>query len=61
MRCCLSRLPRIAPTALFPVVKITCTGRPQANQWGRERLWEGDPQRVAHWARQRGETPVAYK
>jgi len=54
-------LPRIAPTALFPVVKITCTGRPQANQWGRERLWEGDPQRVAHWARQRGETPVAYK
>lgn len=50
-------LPGERPTDLFPVIKITCTARPQANQWGRERLWEGDPQRVADWARTRGESP----
>ncbi len=54
-------LPRIPPTALFPVIKITCSNRPQANQWGRERLWTGDPQRVADWARKRGETPYVGK
>ncbi len=53
-------LPRIAPTPLFPVIKITCTGTPQANQWGAERLWGGDPQRVADWARQRGTHPHAF-
>lgn len=53
-------LPRIAPTALFPVIKVTCSSKPEANQWGRERLWGGDPQRVADWARQRGETPAAF-
>ena len=47
-------LPRIPPTQLLPVIKISCSDRPQANQWGRERLWNGDPQRVADWARQRG-------
>ena len=47
-------LPVIRPTALFPVIKITCDGKAQANQWGRERLWGGDPSRVAEWARQRG-------
>jgi len=47
-------LPAIPPTALFPVIKITCDGPPQANQWGRERLWGGDPARVSAWARQRG-------
>jgi len=49
-------LPRTQPTPLFPVIKITCAGRPAANQWGRERLWSGDPTRVAEWARRRGET-----
>ena len=44
-------LPAIPPTTLFPVIKITCDGPPQANQWGRERLWQGDPTRVAEWAR----------
>ena len=47
-------LPAIPPTPLFPVIKITCDSPPQANQWGRERLWSGDPARVADWARQRG-------
>jgi alpha-L-fucosidase len=49
-------LPRLPPTDLFPVIKVTCAGRPEANQWGRERLWGGDPARVAIWARQRGES-----
>ena len=53
-------LPRIAPTPLFPIIKITCTGTPQANQWGAERLWGGDPQRVADWARRRGTHPHAF-
>jgi len=53
----LSGLPLARPTALFPVVKITCDGRPTANQWGRERLWGGDPGRIAEWARTRGTTP----
>lgn len=49
-------LPRTQPTPLFPVIKITCSGKPKANQWGKERLWDGDPTRVADWARRRGET-----
>ncbi|MFC4597099.1 alpha-L-fucosidase [Cohnella hongkongensis] len=53
-------LPKEAPSRLFPVIRITCEGRPEANQWGRERLWEGDPARVAEWARlQRGESVYA--
>ncbi|HEX6970905.1 MAG TPA: alpha-L-fucosidase [Limnochordia bacterium] len=47
-------LPVERPTALFPVIKLECDGRPAANQWGRERLWGGDPARVAEWARRRG-------
>jgi alpha-L-fucosidase len=47
-------LPKLRPTDLFPVIKLTCAGSPQSNQWGRERLWQGDPMRVAKWARQRG-------
>jgi alpha-L-fucosidase len=49
-------LPRERPTRLFPVIKIECDGRPAANQWGRERLWSGDPTRIARWARTRGES-----
>jgi alpha-L-fucosidase len=47
-------LPKLPPTDLFPVIKVTCADEPQSNQWGRERLWQGDPMRVAEWARQRG-------
>jgi alpha-L-fucosidase len=49
-------LPQTQPTPLFPVIKITCTDTPEANQWGQERLWGGDPARVAEWARRRGES-----
>lgn len=48
-------LPIEAPTRLFPVIRVECESRPQANEWGRQRLWEGNPSRVAEWARgQRG-------
>jgi len=43
-------LPKEQPTRLFPVIKLECAGKPTANQWGRERLWGGDPSRVAVWA-----------
>ncbi|WP_044481112.1 alpha-L-fucosidase [Paenibacillus antibioticophila] len=46
-------LPREAPTRLFPVIRITCDGKPATNEWGEYRLWEGDPERVAAWARER--------
>ncbi len=52
----IDKLPQPAPTALFPVIKVTCSDRPEANQWGQERLWGGDPLRVAAWARQRGDS-----
>lgn len=46
-------LPRESPTRLFPVIRITCDGKPTTNEWGEYRLWEGDPERVAAWARER--------
>lgn len=46
-------LPREAPTRLFPVIRITCDGKPATNEWGEHRLWEGNPERVAAWARER--------
>ncbi len=49
-------LPAAVDEALFPVIKITCAGRPATNQWGKERLWAGDPARVAQWAAQRGDS-----
>lgn len=35
---------------LFPVLRIECEGVPETNEWGRQRLWEGDPLRIADWA-----------
>jgi alpha-L-fucosidase len=52
-------LPRTRPTPLFPVIRLECEGRPVANQWGRERLWAGDPVRIADWARKRGTSVFA--
>lgn len=51
-------LPSEAPSRLFPVIRVECEGKPEATQWGRERLWEGDPQRVANWARSQRGTSV---
>jgi alpha-L-fucosidase len=47
-------LPAKSPTALFPVIKLVCDGRPQGGIWAEQRLWEGDPTRIADWARIRG-------
>ena len=47
-------LPRERPTELFPVISIECEERPQTNEWGVNRLWTGDPSRIADWARTRG-------
>lgn len=52
-------LPKERPTSLFPVIKIEFEEKPQTNQWGKERLWGGDPSRVAQWAILRGETTMA--
>lgn len=54
-------LPQESPTDLFPVIRISCKGKPVTNQWGRERLWSGDPRRISDWARQRGESFMANK
>lgn len=49
-------LPQKAEGPLYPVIKITSRTKPSANEWGRQRLWEGDPERVALWAKsQRGQ------
>jgi alpha-L-fucosidase len=50
-------LPTKSPTPLFPVIRLRFTERPQTTPWGKERLWGGDPQRVAEWARTRGDGP----
>ena len=52
-------LPKASPTNLFPVIKVECDGRPEATEWGRQRVWSGDPQRIADWARLRGESVFA--
>jgi len=52
-------LPKTQPTPLFPVIKLTCEGKPAANQLGRGRLWCGDPARIAEWARTRGTSVFA--
>ncbi|RMD79456.1 MAG: alpha-L-fucosidase, partial [Lentisphaerae bacterium] len=49
-------LPAENPSELFPVLRIRCRQRPQTNQWGKERLWGGDPRRIAEWARLRGDS-----
>ena len=48
-------LPREAPSALFPVIRLECAAPPQPSAWAADRLWTGDPRRVTAWARARGE------
>lgn len=52
-------LPAERPTRLFPVIKVECEGRPETNAWGKQRLWAGDPGRIADWARTRGTSVYA--
>lgn len=44
-------IPKQTEENLFPVMKIEFEERPQATQWGNQRLWQGDASRVAEWAR----------
>ena len=44
--------PQESPEALFPVVRLDFAEEPAATDWGRQRLWSGDPRRIAQWARE---------
>ncbi len=44
-------LPEDAGEPLFPVIKIQFAERPGTTSWGKERQWQGDPMRIARWAR----------
>ncbi|NLS77687.1 MAG: alpha-L-fucosidase [Chloroflexi bacterium] len=47
-------LPADRPTDLFPVIRLECAAPPQARPWAVDRLWQGDPRRMAAWAAARG-------
>lgn len=47
-------LPKISPTQLFPVIRVECDGKPSTNEWGSQRLWHGDPTRLAAWSKAHG-------
>lgn len=47
-------LPQEPPTDLFPVIRLECEGPPQPAAWAADRLWTGDPRRMASWAAARG-------
>lgn len=47
-------LPKERPCELFPVIKLECEAPPQPTAWAADRLWQGDPRRMAAWAAARG-------
>lgn len=47
-------LPVATPCDLFPVIRLDFSGAPEVFSWARERLWSGDPGRMAEWAAARG-------
>lgn len=49
----LSGFPQKVDSELFPVIKIEFEEKPMTNLWGAQRLWEGDPLRIAEWASRR--------
>ncbi len=52
-------LPIEPPTPLFPVIKLVCDSKPEGGVWAKQRLWSGDPTRIAAWARKRGTSVYA--
>jgi alpha-L-fucosidase len=52
-------LPFEPPTDLFPVIRLECEGLPRARPWAVDRLWQGDPRRMAGWAASRGTSVFA--
>ena len=49
-------LPAEKPSPLFPVIRVECAEPLKTKEWGQYRNWCGDPDRIARWAAQRGET-----
>lgn len=43
-----------APGELFPVIRLEFDQSPQLHFWAEDRLWAGDPGRMAEWAMARG-------
>ena len=55
-----SGLPVERPTALFPVIRLECEGKPESNAWGKCRTWSnGSVDLFAEWARARGPSVMA--
>ncbi|MEM6551386.1 MAG: alpha-L-fucosidase [Planctomycetota bacterium] len=42
---------------LYPVIELTCDGDPTATDFGKQRIWSGDPRRYRPWAEARGDSP----
>ena len=49
-------LPIDDPCELFPVIRLEFDEPPKLHPWAQERLWAGDPTRMANWAAQRGQS-----
>ncbi|MBX3001510.1 MAG: alpha-L-fucosidase [Caldilineaceae bacterium] len=49
-------LPAVAPTDLFPVIRLECDDPPRPRPWAKDRLWGGDPRRMTGWAGKRGQS-----
>ena len=50
----LAGLPPTMPTALFPVIRLECDGKPEGGHWARHRIWGGDVSGYVEWAKKRG-------
>lgn len=52
-------LPVEPPGELFPVIRLDCESPPVVLPWAVDRLWNGDPSRMAFWAEKRGTSVAA--
>ncbi len=50
----LGGLPPLAPTGLFPVIKLECAGKPAPGAWARNALWGENVTGFRAWAAKRG-------
>lgn len=48
-------MPQESPTALFPVIRLECAGKPESDEWGQCRTWSRhNLELFANWAKTRG-------